>query len=327
VPPSSWSATVACLVGGRSLGGEVAGALIPAFPLPEDTVRALASVVRYGQWCRRETGPLVARAWDPPAGGATVVGPGVRGVSYEAARRIVGDVLALHPAGRDLDRDEVAALLQCYGIMLWAQRSVAGPLAAVAAAAELGYPVVVKAAGGRHQVDTGGVRLAVGTAEELIADVTELQAALGPRAHQVVVQAMAPTGIACRVGTAEDPLFGPLISFAIAGETADLVGDVAYRIPPLRTTDVSDLVRGVKSAPLLFGHGGRAPVAVAALETVVARLSLLAADLPQVASLVLQPVLAHPGGCEVLDAAVRVAAAPNRTDSPRRALPEAVSAG
>ncbi len=327
MPAQSTKTTIACVVGARALGGPDGAPAVPAYPLPEDAVRALAAVVRYTQWLRRESGPLVERTWAPDGqDGASRVGPGVSGVAAHHARNLIDEVLTDEPRGRELTRDEATRLLQCYGLRLWPQRIASDPSEAVVAADELGWPVVVKAAGLRHRSDTGGVRLAVSNATELRADVAELQATLGDAARQVIIQAMAPTGVACRITTAEDPLFGPLVSFAIAGETADLLGDVAYRIPPLRTTDVADLVRGVRAAPLLFGHGGRATVDVTALETALSRASLLAEDLPQVSSLVLQPVLAHAAGCEVLDATVRVAPAPSRTDSQRRALPPAVAA-
>jgi hypothetical protein len=131
---------------------------------------------------------------------------------------------------------------------------------------------------------------------------------------------MAPRGVSTVLSTVEDPLFGPIVSFGLAGDAIDLLDDVAHRIPPLTTTDVHDLVRGVKAAPRLFGHGGRPAVDVDALEDVVARVSRLAEDLPQVASLRLQPVHVHPGGVAVLDATGRVAEPVTRSDGGRRAL-------
>jgi acyl-CoA synthetase (NDP forming) len=248
--------TVACAMTSRFLPADAGRPPVPALPLPEDAVRALAAVVRYAAWRRRDPGPAVARSWERSPGPDPLVGPGVTGAATAHARRLVEDVLQRHPFGRDLTREEVAYLLQCYGLLLRADAPGAGPL----------------------------------------------------------------PGVACRIRTTEDPLFGPLVSFAVAGEIADLLGDVAYRIAPLRQGDVVDLVAEVRAAPLLSGHGGREPVDTGALHATVGRASLLAEDLPQVARLVLEPVVAHPHGCEVVDARASVAPTPNRADTGRRAL-------
>ncbi|MGF1646858.1 MAG: GNAT family N-acetyltransferase [Kineosporiaceae bacterium] len=250
--------TVACAMSTRFLPAEAGRPPVPSLSLPEDAVRALAAVIRYAAWRRRDPGPAVARAWQrlPGADSDALVGPGVTGAATAHARRLVEDVLQRHPFGRDLSRDEVSYLLQCYGLRLAPDAPGAPP----------------------------------------------------------------QPGVACRITTTEDSLFGPLVSFAVAGETADLLGDVAYRIAPVREGDVADLVAEVRAAPLLSGHGGRDPVDLRALHATVGRACLLAEDLPQVAHLVLEPVVAHPGGCEVRGARASVAPAPNRPDTGRRAL-------
>ena len=297
--------TVACFIGPRLVGSTTEDrAPVPAYPLPEDAVRALASVVRYAQWRRRETGPLV----DPG------------GVDTRAARALVEQVLAVSPDGRELERDEVVRLLGSYGVQVWASEQVEDPDAAVAAASRTGYPVVLKASLMRHRLDTGGIRLNIDDEAALRAGVEGMHTELGADCGPLIVQHMAPRGVSTVLSTVEDPLFGPIVSFGLAGDAIDLLGDVAHRIPPLTTTDVHDLVRGVKAAPRLFGHGGRPAVDVVALEDVVARVSRLAEDLPQVASLRLQPVHVHPGGVAVLDASARVSEPVTRSDGGRRAL-------
>ena len=100
----------------------------------------------------------------------------------------------------------------------------------------------------------------------------------------------------CVVTSDEDPLFGPVIGFSVAGLPTELLDDIAYRIPPLTDVTVSELISSVKAAPVLHGHRGATPVHRAALADLIARVSVLADDLPEVASLVLNPVNAHPGG-------------------------------
>jgi acyl-CoA synthetase (NDP forming) len=139
-------------------------------------------------------------------------------------------------------------------------------------------------------------------------------------ASHFVVQRMAPTGVACAVRTVEDPLFGPVVSFGLGGVATELLSDWAHGIPPLTDTDLDHLVRSVRAAPLLFGHRGSEPVDTARLQDLLARVARLADDLPEVAALELNPVLAGAGGLYVLAASGRLAHAPARTDRAVRAL-------
>jgi acyl-CoA synthetase (NDP forming) len=127
--------------------------------------------------------------------------------------------------------------------------------------------------------------------------------------------------VACVVCTVEDPLFGPVVSFGLGGVATDLFGDTSYRIPPLTDTDVHELVRSVRAAPLLLGHRGAPPVDIPALEDLVARVAQLADDLPELAELTLDPVLATPMGVAVRAASGRLARTAVRADRGPRSLP------
>jgi acyl-CoA synthetase (NDP forming) len=194
---------------------------------------------------------------------------------------------------------------------------------AVAAADALGYPVALKttAAHLRHRVDLGGVRLDLAGPAEVADGVARMRGTLGPLGgDDFVVQAMAPAGVACVVRSVEDPLFGPVVSFGLAGDATALLGDYAHRIPPLAENDVADLVRSVKAAPKLFGHRGARESDVDALQDVIARISCLADDLPEVAELELNPVVVAERGAAVLGATIRVAPDLGRTDTGVRVL-------
>ena len=124
----------------------------------------------------------------------------------------------------------------------------------------------------------------------------------------------------CVITSDEDPLFGPVIGFSVAGMPTELLDDIAYRIPPLTDVTVSELISSVKAAPVLHGHRGATPVHRAALADLIAA-GLGARRRPaEVASLVLNPVNAHPGGVEVLGAEIVLAPAPRRADPGRRSL-------
>ncbi|WP_233150163.1 bifunctional GNAT family N-acetyltransferase/acetate--CoA ligase family protein [Kineosporia sp. A_224] len=284
-----------------------AGRVVPTYPTPEEAVRALAAATKYGQWRRRDAGPRV----DPP------------GLDVEGARTFVDALLALNPEGLELSQPQAATLLACYGVRLWPSVPVTTAEEAVAAALEVGFPVALKATAPhlRHRVDLGGVRLDIASVGELSETFVRMRDTLGPLGGEdLVVQAMAPTGVACVVRSAEDPLFGPVVSFGLAGDATALLGDWAHRIPPLCEQDVVDLVRTVKAAPKLFGHRGAGEADVDALHDVLARVSCLALDVPEIAELDLNPVVAADRGAAVLGATIRLAPDEGRTDAGVREL-------
>ncbi|GLY33290.1 GNAT family N-acetyltransferase [Kineosporia sp. NBRC 101731] len=280
--------------------------LIPSYPTPEEAVRALAKAEWYARWRRRDPG----ERFDPDD------------LDLAGARAVVAQALAASP-GQDsttLDPGASAKLLKAFGIDLWPRTPVTTAAEAAAAARQSGYPVVLKTTAPhlRHRVDLGGVRLNIEDEAELMADFAQMQATLG--SGDLVVQSMSEPGVACVLRTVEDPLFGPVVSFGLGGDASGLLGDIAHRIPPLTTVDVSDLVRSVRAAPKLFGHQGAEPVDVPALENVLGRLACLADELPEVAELELNPVVVAGNGLAVLDAVIRVSRPAERSDTIRREL-------
>jgi acyl-CoA synthetase (NDP forming)/GNAT superfamily N-acetyltransferase len=113
-------------------------------------------------------------------------------------------------------------------------------------------------------------------------------------------------GVDVVVGVVQEPVFGPLVVFGVGGAAAELLGDRAARLSPLTDADAADMIRGVSAAPLLFGRQGRPPVDTAALAGLLLRVSRLADDLPEVAELELNPVIAHPAGATPLAARIRL---------------------
>jgi acyl-CoA synthetase (NDP forming)/GNAT superfamily N-acetyltransferase len=127
-------------------------------------------------------------------------------------------------------------------------------------------------------------------------------------------------GIATKITTSEDPSFGAIVSFGLDDVTAELLDDRAYRLAPLTDVEAAEIVRAVRTAPLLLGHHGAEPVDTGALEDLVLRASRLADDLPEVARLDLEPVLAGPAGAVVRGARLRLAGPPGRHAEEARRL-------
>lgn len=280
---------------------------VPAYSMPEDGIRALNAVTRYALWRQRDRGTAVSPV----------------GIDRLRAEALIEAFLADSPQGRALTRDEARELLGTYGIRVWPAVEVVGVDEAVAAADALTYPVILKSTSPvvRHQPGLVGVRGDLVDAEAVRDAHASLTQRLGPLgADRFVVQRMAVPGVSCVIRASEDPLFGPVVSFSVAGPPTELLGDVAHRIPPLTDVDVTDLIDGVKAAPLLSGHRGSAPVHRAALADLVARLSIMADNHPELASVELNPVNAWTGGVDVLGAEVVVRPALVRKDPGRRRM-------
>ncbi|MFD7962842.1 GNAT family N-acetyltransferase [Streptomyces zaomyceticus] len=288
-------------------------ATIPAYPAAERAVRALAEAVRYGQWRRRAAEPGRVPEYEDidEAGAAALI------------ERVLGHDGA-DPRGVTLDTAKAGELLARYGIDVLPTLPAPTPDAAVAAAGRLGYPVALKTTAPhlRHRPDLGGVRLDLASEEQLRTAYAELTEVLGkPEELQPVVQAMVPRGVDTVVRSAIDPAVGAVLSFGLSGAASELLGDTAHRLVPATDRDVADLVRSLRTAPLLFGWRGSAPVDTPALEEVLLRVSRLVDDHPEVVAVSLEPVVVAPRGLSVLGATVRLAPPPPRTDLGPRSLP------
>jgi acyl-CoA synthetase (NDP forming)/RimJ/RimL family protein N-acetyltransferase len=270
----------------------------PAYAYPESAVRALGHAARYR-----------ARRDRPP--GRIPALPGLRPAD---ARQLVAGFLARHPAGGWLPAGPAADLLACYQIPLVASRPARSEPEAAQAAAELGGRVVLKAEadGLVHKSDAGGVKLDLRTPQEVTDAYRALAASLGPRLQRVLVQPMIADGVEVLIGVVQEPVFGPLVVFGLGGVATDVLGDHAARLTPLTDADADELIRSVRAAPLLLGHRGTPPADVGALADTLLRISRLADDLPEVAELDLNPVIARPDGVHAVDVRIRVSPAESR---------------
>ncbi|MGH3497380.1 MAG: GNAT family N-acetyltransferase [Nocardioidaceae bacterium] len=269
---------------------------VPSYAAPESAVRALARAVSYAAWLSRPTGTV--RSWD---------------VDAALARDVVREALSAAPGpeGAELDADQLHCLLGAYGIELWRRTAVTDVDGAVAAGESLGWDVVLKATAEhlRFRPDLAHVWRNIDDADEMRDAWSSLEFLIDePDRAGFVVQKMAAPGVPLSIESLEDPLFGPLLSFGIQGAPSELLGDRAYRIPPLTDADAAAMVREIRSAPLLFGYRGGEVVDVEPVEEVVQRLAQLKNDLPDVARLNLDLVLAGAHDMAVLDASGRVAA-------------------
>jgi len=276
---------------------------LPSYIFPESAAMALASVSDYAEWLKRPAGRLVAFDADT-----------VR------AREIVAQSIAQIGAAEGwLDPASCAALLECYGIRAAATHFAATADEASSIASRIGFPVAVKLASTSitHKSDVGGVVVNVTSEagarhafEQIRANLrklgreTEMQGAF--------VQQMVAGSIEAIVGVTQDRTFGPLMMFGLGGTLVELLKDVVFRIHPLTDVDAREMVRSIKSYPVLEGWRGSPRGDVAALEELLLRVSALISDIPEIAEMDLNPIkVLQPGdGCCTVDARVLLRSAP-----------------
>ncbi|WP_031037688.1 bifunctional GNAT family N-acetyltransferase/acetate--CoA ligase family protein [Streptomyces sp. NRRL F-5650] len=283
--------------------------LIPAYPAAERAARALGEAVAYARWRREAADPGKV--------------PEYEDIDEKGAAEQIAGHLA-RGQGLTLGTRETCELLATYGLHVHRALPAPTPEDAAAAARTLGYPVALKATAPhlRHRADLGGVRLDLADEEQLRRAYAELTELFGqPAELRPVVQGMAPRGVDTVVRAVIDPAAGAVLSFGLAGAATQLLGDMAHRLIPVTDRDATALVRSIRTAPLLFGWRGSAPVDSAALEELLLRVSRLVDDHPEVVAVTLEPVVVAPHGLSVLGASVRLAPPPARDDLGPRTLP------
>jgi acyl-CoA synthetase (NDP forming) len=168
--------------------------------------------------------------------------------------------------------------------------------------------VALKAVGSTilHKSDVGGVRLDLKSPEEVAEAYTAMAGHLGEAMEGAIVQSML-RGVELIAGVVSDPLFGPVVMFGSGGTAVELFADRVLRILPLTDQDAHEMVRSIRGAPLLFGHRGAPPCDVTAVEDVLLRVARLADEVPQLAEMDLNPLIASPDGVVAVDVRIRLA--------------------
>ena len=188
-------------------------------------------------------------------------------------------------------------------------REVRSGREAVAAAHDLGFPLVVKAADPAivHKTEGRMVHTGVRNRRELFAAVRQVQEATGPGSPVLVQQQL--SGPEFAVGVVRDARFGPLVMVASGGVQLDLWGDQTYLMPPVGPADVRTALQSLRTWPLLTGFRGSPPLDGDAVVELVRSVAELALDRPDVLELDLNPVIVTETGPFCVDAKVRVRSA------------------
>ncbi len=268
------------IISGGGTPESMLSAPVASFAYPESAARALGRAAARAEWLRRPQGRV----------------PELDDLDAKAASTI-----AREAGDRWLSATEARALLECYGIPMVQERTAATVDDALAAASDFGYPVVLKtAAAGVHKSDVGGVALDL--RDE--AAVREAGERIGA---PLLVQPLVRGGVELLVGAVEDPVFGPLVALGPGGTLAELIGAASFRLAPLTDADADELVQTEKVARLLGGFRGAPEADKSSVTSLLLRIGALVNDVAEIAELDLNPVIAGPDGCVVVDARIRVA--------------------
>jgi acyl-CoA synthetase (NDP forming) len=200
-----------------------------------------------------------------------------------------------------LDAADGFRLLRDYGIATARTRYAGGAPAVLAAAAEIGYPVVLKTAepGVAHKSDAGGVVLGIGGPAGLEAAYAGLAARLGPR---VLVCETAGPGIELSAGIVTDGDLGPLVVVGAGGVLVEHLADRAVALPPVGAAGARRMLSRLRAARLLAGFRGRPPADLGAIAAAITAVSAIACELGgELAALDVNPLICGPAGAVAVD--------------------------
>ncbi len=271
---------------------------LPTYEFPEDAVAALAGMLEYQRWRTQK-----------PREPELVSGDKDKVAAIIAAARRQGR--------RNLGETEARECFAAYGVPVARSLPAATSEEAVAAARELGLPVVMKidSPAISHKSDVGGVMVGLasqGAVAEAFHDMTSRINRVQPDAwvRGVLVQEMVRGGRETIVGLSRDPQFGPLLMFGLGGIYVEVLKDVSFRVAPIARVEAEEMIRGIRSFALLRGVRGEAPADLAALAGVLVAISTLAHDFSDIAEADINPLLVLPRGQGVVAVDARIALTP-----------------
>ena len=274
----------------------------------DGAVRALARAADYAAWRAEAEVDVPWVGGDSPSW----VVAGAANAARELLAELDGD-------GGWLDLPQTRALLD--GSALSPTGAVAVTADdAVRRAEEIGFPVAVKVVDPavQHRTERGLVLVGLSSAADVAAAVAAFEEELGRAPRNVLVQPVV-RGVELALGVVRDPSLGPLVMVAAGGIATELLDDRAFLLPPVTRRDALRALCSLRLWPLLDGYRGTPPLAADAVVDAVVQLARLAAEVPEVAELDVNPLVVTPSGCVPLDVKVRLAPAePADAGVPRR---------
>ena len=231
----------------------------------------------------------------------------------DGARMIIESVL--QDRRKILTEMESKAVLSAFHIPVACTMVAHSPNEASLIAQQIGFPVVMKVNSPdiTHKTDAGGVRLNLGNAQavrtayhEIIDNVRRNRAEAHINGISIEPMIVKPNGRELMVGVANDPVFGPVITFGAGGTAVEVMGDRSVTLPPLNSFLVKDLIQGTRVAKMLGVFRHMLPVDMDALESVLLRVSEMVCELPMLMEMDINPLIVDENGALAADARIVV---------------------
>lgn len=261
-------AVYACLMGaGESSAGinYLKAHNIPVYIFPEAIAKTLSSIYSYKRWLSKPRGKIINFEVDTP------------GVQEIVDRTLEGKE-------DSIVGENALKILECYGIQVAQYRHARNVDEAISIARKISYPVVMKVSTPEilHKTEVGGVMVDLRSDTEVRDAFNELKRRV-EKSHpderfSVVLQQMITGAVETVIGMTTDPSFGPLIMFGLGGIYVEIMKDVSFRINPLTNQGAKEMIRSLRSYPLLTGFRGAPPVHLETIEETLLRLSQLVKD-------------------------------------------------
>ncbi len=273
---------------------ELAAAGLPFYDSPERAVGALKAMYEYGVWKNR---------------------PARHVVRFPVNRRRVERIITRRQRTGRLRLGEVKSkdILKAYGFHTMEGKLTTSPEEAVEYARFIGFPVAAKIVSPNivHKSDLGGVRLNLGSGQE-VADAFDLMmlriGKLAPNAlvEGIYVEKMAEKGLEVIIGMTRDAQFGPMLMFGLGGIFVEVMKDVTFHLAPITENEAVQMLKSTRSYELLEGKRGLKEVDISAIAVALQRISQLTTDFPQIVELDINPLIVGEIGNEPVVADARM---------------------
>lgn len=265
---------------------------IPVYIFPEAIAKTLASIHSYKTWLTRRRGKFRQFQADSDR---------VKQIVEHARETKNGSIVG----------EEALKILQAYGIQVASYGHARSAEEAVKTAREISYPVVMKIDRPKilHKTEAGGVIVDLRSEAEVLQAFNDLKHRVEKfkkksEEFSVAIQQMVSGAVETVIGMTTDPSFGPLIMFGLGGIYVEIMKDVSFRINPLTDENARDMIRSLRSYPLLTGYRGAAPVHIQTVEETLLRLSQLVKDFDCFTEIDINPfiVSSDKDNCKAVDA-------------------------
>ena len=262
---------------------------VPYYTYAEGAVRALEAMLRFSEWLDRNPG---------------------KADEFEVDSAAVAQILdnAEQEGRAALLEEEGIRILRSYGLPLPKSSACGNPDEAVAAAEEIGYPVVMKIISPQitHKSDAGGVMVGLDGPQDVkdaFAKITANARRYDPDASidGCLVVEMVRDGRELIIGCKREPGMGPMLMLGTGGIYVEVLKDVTFRLAPVTDVEAQEMIRSIKTRKILEGVRGQKPSDVSALAECIRRVSRLVTDHPRIRELDMNPVVVLENGCRVLD--------------------------